>query len=131
MRQTTPWLQPDCLFRWLPQGKEHQRCLSILHSFTEKVIQERKVEYYERKKEQLTQTEVDGDQSFTSISCRFFKKNISQLFLYDSWFKEKQRLAFLDFINRIFWKWDCFKWSRYPRGGRHFHVRSKLLLTFI
>ena len=98
MRQTTPWLQPDCLFRWLPQGKEHQRCLSILHSFTEKVIQERKVEYYERKKEQLTQTEVDGDQSFTSISCRFFKKNISQLFLYDSWFKEKQRLAFLDLL---------------------------------
>lgn len=40
-RQRMPWLWPDLLFRWTPQGREHDRCLKIIHDFTGKVIQDR------------------------------------------------------------------------------------------
>lgn len=40
-RQRMPWMWPDWIFKWLPIGREHDRCLKIIHQFTEKVIQER------------------------------------------------------------------------------------------
>ncbi|XP_062864386.1 cytochrome P450 4V2 [Trichomycterus rosablanca] len=40
-RQRMPWYWPDFLYRCLGEGKEHDRCLKILHSFTESVIRER------------------------------------------------------------------------------------------
>ncbi|KAM4050011.1 cytochrome P450 4V2-like [Anomaloglossus baeobatrachus] len=40
-RQKMPWLWPDFLYSKLKEGKEHDRNLRILHSFTDSVIQER------------------------------------------------------------------------------------------
>ena len=38
MRQRSPWLWNDTLYGLLPSGREHKRCLKILHDFTNKVI---------------------------------------------------------------------------------------------
>ena len=67
-RQTKPWLRPDWLFNLFPSyGPEQIRCLSILHGFTDKVIQERKIEHEKRKQnlqnsdaESTKTKEVDG-----------------------------------------------------------------------
>ncbi|XP_053556231.1 cytochrome P450 4V2 [Bombina bombina] len=40
-RQKMPWLWPDFVFHRLNIGKEHDKSLKILHSFTDKVILER------------------------------------------------------------------------------------------
>ncbi|KAG9347000.1 hypothetical protein JZ751_005927 [Albula glossodonta] len=40
-RQRTPWYWPDCIYYLLGEGKEHNRILKVLHSFTESVIRER------------------------------------------------------------------------------------------
>ncbi|CAH1794292.1 unnamed protein product [Owenia fusiformis] len=44
-RQKAPWHWPDILFNTIGRGKEHDKCLEILHGFTEKVIQERQAEH--------------------------------------------------------------------------------------
>lgn len=36
-RQRTPWYWPDFLYNTIGHGKEHDRCLRILHGFTKKV----------------------------------------------------------------------------------------------
>ena len=41
MRQRSPWLWNDTLYALLPSGREHKRCLKILHDFTNKVITSR------------------------------------------------------------------------------------------
>ncbi|KAK2865556.1 hypothetical protein Q7C36_001612 [Tachysurus vachellii] len=40
-RQRMPWYWPDIAFHYFGDGKEHDRCLKTLHSFTESVIRER------------------------------------------------------------------------------------------
>jgi cytochrome P450 family 4 subfamily V len=40
-RQRMPWMWPDLIFKLLPEGREHDRCLNIVHQFTKKVIQDR------------------------------------------------------------------------------------------
>ncbi|KAM3624625.1 uncharacterized protein V6R79_025721 [Siganus canaliculatus] len=40
-RQRTPWFWPDFLYRCFGDGREHDRTLKVLHSFTSKVIRER------------------------------------------------------------------------------------------
>jgi hypothetical protein len=36
-----PWMWPDLLFKLLPEGREHDRCLKTIHQFTGKVIEDR------------------------------------------------------------------------------------------
>lgn len=38
IRQRSPWLWNDTLYGFLPSGREHKRCLKVLHDFTNKVI---------------------------------------------------------------------------------------------
>ncbi|CAF4343051.1 unnamed protein product, partial [Rotaria sordida] len=40
-RQRMPWLWPDLLFKLLPEGRDHDRNLNIIHQFTKKVIDDR------------------------------------------------------------------------------------------
>ncbi|XP_029356961.1 cytochrome P450 4V8 [Echeneis naucrates] len=40
-RQRTPWFWPDFVYNYFGEGREHDRTLKILHSFTYKVIRER------------------------------------------------------------------------------------------
>ena len=36
-RQRSPWLWYDALYNLMPSGREHNKCLKILHGFTNKV----------------------------------------------------------------------------------------------
>lgn len=36
-----PWMWPELMFKLLPEGREHDRCLNIIHQFTRKVIEDR------------------------------------------------------------------------------------------
>ncbi|XP_062431666.1 cytochrome P450 4V2 isoform X2 [Rhea pennata] len=43
-RQMSPWLWPDCVYMLFREGREHERSLKILHSFTDTVIAEKAAE---------------------------------------------------------------------------------------
>ncbi|KAM4709346.1 cytochrome P450 4V2-like [Discoglossus pictus] len=47
-RQKMPWLWPDFLYSRLKEGKEHDKNLRILHTFTDNVIRERAEENEQR-----------------------------------------------------------------------------------
>jgi hypothetical protein len=40
-RQRMPWMWPDWIFKWLPEGREHDRYIKTANRFVEKVIQNR------------------------------------------------------------------------------------------
>ncbi|XP_041838200.1 cytochrome P450 4V2 [Melanotaenia boesemani] len=52
-RQRTPWFWPDFVYYYIGEGKEHDKTLKILHSFTHKVICE--------KSENMSYVESDSD----------------------------------------------------------------------
>ena len=37
-RHRSPWLWNDVVYSWTPSGREHDKCLQIIHGFTNKVI---------------------------------------------------------------------------------------------
>uniref|UniRef100_K7FMI1 Cytochrome P450 family 4 subfamily V member 2 n=1 Tax=Pelodiscus sinensis TaxID=13735 RepID=K7FMI1_PELSI len=43
-RQKSPWLWPDFMYSMVHEGREHNRILKILHSFTDSVIAEKSQE---------------------------------------------------------------------------------------
>ena len=47
-RFVSPWLWPERLFQLTPTGWEWQRCMKIVHGFTNRVIMERKKELKDR-----------------------------------------------------------------------------------
>ncbi|XP_078382577.1 cytochrome P450 4C1-like isoform X1 [Oculina patagonica] len=79
MRQIKPWLWPDIVYRLTPSGRKHNRCLKILHDFTNKVIDERIAER-SAKKYRPQEVKKEDDKSE------------------DSEFRQKKRLAFLDLL---------------------------------
>ncbi|XP_078382587.1 cytochrome P450 4V2-like [Oculina patagonica] len=74
MRQRSPWLFPDIVYYFTPSGREHNRCLKILHGFTNKVIDERIANRAAKKKQSQAEEKDDGE------------------------FRPKKRLAFLDLL---------------------------------
>ena len=38
-RHRSPWLWNDALYSWTPSGREHDKCLQIIHGFTNKVVE--------------------------------------------------------------------------------------------
>ncbi|KAM7394477.1 hypothetical protein PAMP_021280 [Pampus punctatissimus] len=52
-RQRKPWFWPDFMYTYFGEGREHDRILKILHSFTYKVIRERE--------ENISNTESDSE----------------------------------------------------------------------
>ncbi|KAK7866651.1 hypothetical protein R5R35_000268 [Gryllus longicercus] len=84
-RQSKLWLQPDWLFRWNNLYKIHQRCIKILHGFSNKVIRERKEEIKKQKNEERVKNKTKEssasatDESLLDIGA-------------------KKRLAFLDLL---------------------------------
>ncbi|XP_054460197.1 cytochrome P450 4V2 [Anoplopoma fimbria] len=52
-RQRTPWFWPDFVYNYFGEGREHDKTLKVLHSFTYKVIQERA--------ESISNTDSDSD----------------------------------------------------------------------
>nr|QST15019.1 CYP4AP6 protein [Diaphanosoma celebensis] len=49
-RYSNPWLQADCIFALTAIGREHSRCLKILHNFTDNVIRHRRSQFLEQLK---------------------------------------------------------------------------------
>nr|CAD7452255.1 unnamed protein product [Timema tahoe] len=47
-RMIRPWLHPDFIFLRTKRGKHFSQCLSVLHNFTDKIIQSRKVQLSDR-----------------------------------------------------------------------------------
>ncbi|OWF49810.1 cytochrome P450 4V2-like isoform X1 [Mizuhopecten yessoensis] len=54
LRMRRPWYWPDFLFYLLGPGREHDRCLKTLHSFTSKVIMERSEAFRQSRSQQTT-----------------------------------------------------------------------------
>ncbi|XP_046382672.1 cytochrome P450 4C1-like isoform X2 [Ischnura elegans] len=75
-RLLRPWLHPQLLFDISPRGRKYKKSVEIMHSFTNKVIQERKKEYLDSKR-----MEVNG---FTDENEKFRIK--------------KRRMAFIDVL---------------------------------
>ncbi|XP_071439899.1 cytochrome P450 4c3 [Hetaerina americana] len=75
-RQSKIWLQPDWLFKLTKSYKEHERCIQILHGFSNKVIKERK--------DELVKIKENGAQ----------KENDEESIIMG----RKKRLAFLDLL---------------------------------
>ncbi|XP_061108404.1 cytochrome P450 4V2 isoform X2 [Conger conger] len=63
-RQRTPWFWPDFIYYFLGEGKEHNRRLEILHSFTESVIRERA--------ESMSHADSDGESKHGARKRRAF-----------------------------------------------------------
>ena len=57
-RGVRPWLKSDWTFRWSSLGRENQKCVDILHNFTNQVIRERR--------HLLQQTQLDSPSESSS-----------------------------------------------------------------
>lgn len=79
MRQRTPWLGYDIVYNLTPSGREHNRCLKILHGFTNKVIDERIASRAAKRRQSQAEEKEQEDAD-------------------ESGFKRKKRLAFLDLL---------------------------------
>ncbi|XP_015750059.1 PREDICTED: cytochrome P450 4c3-like [Acropora digitifera] len=78
-RQMSPWLWYDALYYLMPSGREHSKCLKILHDFTNKVIDERIAERAAR----IVAPQENQEDSVNDEEVVF---------------KRKKRLAFLDLL---------------------------------
>ncbi|XP_060081762.1 cytochrome P450 4V2-like [Ylistrum balloti] len=58
LRMRRPWYWPNILFNLLGPGREHDKCLKTLHSFTSKVIIERSDEFRQKRSEETTMEEI-------------------------------------------------------------------------
>ena len=41
-----PWMWPDAVFKFLPDGRAHDRYLDVVHQFTKKVIDDRARDFH-------------------------------------------------------------------------------------
>ncbi|CAL4060717.1 unnamed protein product, partial [Meganyctiphanes norvegica] len=58
-RQARPWLHPNILFYLLGYGAQHDKCLNVLHGFTNKAIAQRKKIFNENKIAEKKEKEED------------------------------------------------------------------------
>ena len=94
-----PWLSSDLMFKFLPEGREHDRCLNIIHNFTKKVIDDR-AQAYEN-------SQIYGKRSvflgkFFDLIC--YKNEIVTFFFHsDSLLKQKhhEQLTLLDIQEEV------------------------------
>ncbi|XP_055616094.1 cytochrome P450 4c3-like isoform X2 [Toxorhynchites rutilus septentrionalis] len=74
------WLQPDFIFRQTNEYQQHQKCLEVLHEFSDRVVRERKIELEKRR-----QAHVDINQNELPLED-------------DESVGQKKQLAFLDLL---------------------------------
>ncbi|XP_069780622.1 cytochrome P450 4V2-like [Narcine bancroftii] len=70
-RQKMPWFWIDCVYNTFGEGKEHEKVLKILHSFTDKVVAERFNEM--ENSEECKHSSSDSDStSWSKKKCKAF-----------------------------------------------------------
>ena len=133
-RQLRPWLQFEWIFQLTSLGAEERKSLKILHDFTDKVIQERKLEHKAQRpndseNHQKFNDEDDiGTSEFQYFSnIQEFKKTNIDLINLDG---RKESLGISGPFNRSIERWPAFKRQRYSGRSRHVYVRSKYFIKF-
>ncbi|CAH2075151.1 unnamed protein product, partial [Iphiclides podalirius] len=70
------WLQPDWLYKLFPQYSEHEKCVKVLHDFTNQVICKRREEL---KKEQTSRQETDQKFDLGNYQSQTFLDHLIRL----------------------------------------------------
>ncbi|XP_035776557.1 cytochrome P450 4c3-like [Anopheles albimanus] len=93
-RQQKIWLQPDFIFRRTQDYRDHQKCLAILHEFSNRVIHERKEEI---RQQRLSKEDGNNNHSAERNGTAADGNNNGD-FLSHEEIGRKKRLAFLDLL---------------------------------
>ncbi|XP_029710556.1 cytochrome P450 4c3-like [Aedes albopictus] len=76
------WLRPDFIFKHTAEYRKHQECLQVLHSFSDRVVQERKAEIVAKRRQAEALIDLNNNgPAEDSIDCC-----------------KKKQLAFLDLL---------------------------------
>lgn len=124
-RVSQPWMWTDGVYKMTSESSEFQRCLSIIHTFTRKVIKERKQMYLKLQAENEHSFDSDG---FISLKARraFLDLLLSQHFKDPSFTEEDIREEVDTFM---FEGHDTtavgISWALYMIG-LHQHVQDKV-----
>ena len=100
-RGVRPWLKSDWTGRWSSLGRENQKCVDILHNFTNQVIRERR--------HLLQQTQLDSPSE--SSSNRIL--NLGGSFLIEMNFIIHHWIAYDEFYQ-ISFEWNSIGWKGLP-----------------
>ncbi|XP_045212702.1 cytochrome P450 4V2-like [Mercenaria mercenaria] len=99
LRQRSPWMGPKFLFNLLGPGKDYDRCLSVLHTFTEKVIRERQEEFSKQHDGKITMQELLDEQDFGSFLGK--RRRLAFLDMLLCATTDTQKLSFLDIREEV------------------------------
>nr|AFG26276.2 cytochrome p450 family 4 [Corbicula fluminea] len=99
LRQRTPWYWPQFLFNLIGPGKEYEKCLSILHSFTEKVIREKQAQFSEQYDSKITMQELLDEQDIGGFLGK--RKRLAFLDMLLCATTDSQKLSFLDIREEV------------------------------
>ncbi|NXN94750.1 CP4V2 protein, partial [Rhinopomastus cyanomelas] len=91
-RQKRPWLWPDPMYSLFREGREHERNLKILHSFTDRVIAE-------KAEEQSQQANSETDGNFEASSSKKRKAFLDMLLSATD--EEGNRLSYRDIREEV------------------------------
>ncbi|CAO1419719.1 unnamed protein product [Diamesa serratosioi] len=97
-RQVKFWLQPDLIFKFTKDYAKHQKCIEILHGFSNRVVRERKAQIQQielnKQQDDLNNNNNNNNENFTDLNSTARKALIDD----DETFGKKKKLAFLDLL---------------------------------
>lgn len=99
-RSLRPWLDSDLVFNLSALGRENQRCVKILHDFTNQVIQDRKQMLNNNQSDDSVDSVKSQEESPSKFIHSLFNWiiiPINECPIFQFKFKER-RLAFLDLL---------------------------------
>lgn len=98
-RQVKVWYHPEFLFRMTKLYQQHQKCIEILHGFSNKVIRERKAEIDERNRNNNNNNNNNNSAAAKNLNLNTQDETSSDDSKYEFLdFPRKKRLAFLDLL---------------------------------
>lgn len=94
-RQAKLWLHPEALFKLTSLYKDHQRYIDILHSYSYRVIHERREELKNQNNNNDMNNNNNNSSEYPNLNAASDAENLQYEFLD---FPKKKRLAFLDLL---------------------------------